>query len=268
MKMSAKFIHVFAVGLFVLTFMSSFRTSSREGAAIRCEPVYKFKNNSNYFVNFNTIRLKNIIGKNFYDVYDTKGISGEEIFNQNKLMELFPTCTFHDTITILSLRDYRWRGNQQVPYRRYSVVKFNDELFCILYCNDGQYKRYSIAVSGIYKPEICYPSNTDMIMLNVVLEWNSDIIKCMLRSSPFAYSDYGYSDYLAQRFILQDGVITDYQEIKFDEASWWFLSDCYSRDSIPTKYLRDLRYDSPDSLITRYLQGECYEYLYWKHYRQ
>lgn len=39
MKMSAKFIHVFAVGLFVLTFMSSFSSPNREGMAISCEPV-------------------------------------------------------------------------------------------------------------------------------------------------------------------------------------------------------------------------------------
>ena len=249
MKMTAKFIHVFAVGILILIFVSSFSAPNHEGTAIRYTPIYNKYN----VVGYDTVKLKNIIGKNFYDVYDTKVILGEEILNQDELMELFPSCSSHDTVTIVSVRYYPKRVNYFIPYKHSSVVKFNDELFYIQYYNDGQYKKYSIAESGIYKPEDCNPQNTVM---------------CMMKSTPIARSDFDNSDYLAQRFILQNGVITDYQELNFNDVFYWFLSDCYSRDSIPTRYLRDLRYDRPDSLITRYLQGGCYDYLYWKHYRQ
>ncbi|MDE7386777.1 MAG: hypothetical protein K2N28_06520 [Muribaculaceae bacterium] len=252
--MSKKFIHVFAVGLFMLAFMSSFSASSREGTAIRCIPIY---NEDNHIVDFDTVRLKNIIGKNFYDVFDTDKLLKETIPNRKDLMKLLPACTSTDTIVVIS--------SEYWGKKYYSNVKFNNILFGIKYGTEGQYKL--VPVDEYYKPTACAQINTDMIMLNVFFEWNTDMIKCMMSSTPFITHDHAGGSNLAQRFILQDGLITDYQEIKFDEASWWFLSDCYSRDSIPTKYLRDLRYDSPDSLITRYLQGVCYDYYYWKRYR-
>lgn len=253
MKMSTKFIHVFAVGLFMLAFMSSFSAPRREGKAIRCKPVY----DNYHVVDYDTVTLKNIIGGNFYDVYDSKKVLSKTIPDRKNLIKLLPLCTSNDTVTVISRMN--WGA------KTYSDIKFNNMLFSITYSRDGQYKLGQIA--KFYNPVGCAPGNTDMIMLNVFFEWDSDIVMCMMKSTSFLDFDYAGYYNLFQRFILQDGVITDYQEFNFNDVFFWFLSDCYSRDSIPTKYLRDLRYDSPDSLITRYLQGVCYDYHYWKHYR-
>ncbi len=99
---------------------------------------------------------------------------------------------------------------------------------------------------------------TGMIMLNVLFDWNIEDFKCLLESS-----GKGIPDREAHKYILKNGKIVEHSSIIFEEHFYWTFQQCYGKGQIPKKYLRDLRYESPDSTIEKYMYGPWFDTYFW-----
>ncbi len=97
-----------------------------------------------------------------------------------------------------------------------------------------------------------------IIMLNVIFNWDIPDIKCFLSSG-------GGTDNacIAKRYILNNSIISQYSEIKFEDSLFWNFRNCYENDQIPRKYFRDLTASS-DSTIEKYMQGYVFDMHFWK----
>lgn len=98
----------------------------------------------------------------------------------------------------------------------------------------------------------------EIIMLNVMFNWDIPDIECFLSSGGGSNNAI-----IAKRYILNNYIISQYSEIKFEASLFWDFKNCYENDRIPRKYFRDLTASS-DSTIEKYMQGYVFDTYFWE----
>ena len=226
-------------------------------------------NAQSYDKSYKAVYMEN---KGGYDIIETgsyKDIIGDSL--SRHIIEGFPSLGAElvqelnlapeDTVTIIRVfSDYFPIGCCEVS------IKANNKVYALYiyaYKKDDGSKYEKITFSSLFNR---FPIDdvtlgyTDMIMLNVFFHWDWNDIICLLMSNPVISS----ITCKANRYIVSNDIIKSAVSISnIHSPTAWLMSECYD-DYIPDKYLHDIRYESPDSSLNRYLDTYPLKMFYKK----
>ena len=236
--------------VFVLLIFISFNVHAR----VANDTIYTISTYDTF--NFTEeVRKSNVIGKKISQVLVSRHPNLSRMvcdslkIGPNDTVIVVKSYTGHDNMGHSA--DIKYGNKKVFVGLRYNWKKGNSKLdhFIIKPINDPS------LYEGIEQNSYRF---TDMIMLNVLFDWNIEDFKCLLKSS-----GKGTPDREAHRYILKNGKITEHSSIIFDEHFYWTFQQCYGKGQIPQKYLQDLRYESPDSTIEKYMHDPFFDAYFW-----
>lgn len=223
--------------------------------SVKKDTIYVQKESTDIFLEKSTARSK-VIGKQFSQVFFKRDPNLSE--SVCRYLKINP----NDTVIVLTT------GISTQPFYEQGFIKYGNTIKFFRYwmsankwglrqnarfesCNYANY-------AGVIDPQKVNWQISEMIMMNVIFNWNIQDIECLIKSSRALRKNMGWNAY---RYVLRDNYVTQYSHIDLGGASNWHLRECYGKQ-LPKRYLRDLRYET-DSTLEKYMDNWYYKEFYF-----